>query len=144
MAQMMGYLEGMGLIPDTQHAYRRGHSCVSAWEDIDVTVRKARDEGKACGMLMTDLTGAFNCLSKETLLPNLRMAGFDLHSLGLLESYLSNRHNSCRVETYTSRPREVETGCGEGSSSGPCLWLMHIMSTPEVIRKMENMRILHW
>ena len=137
MAQMMGYLEGMGLIPDTQHAYRRGHSCVSAWEDIDIIVRKARDEGKACGMLCTDLTGAFNCLSKETLLPNLRMAGFDLHSLGLLDSYLSNRHNSCKVETYTSRPRAVHTGCGEGSSSGPCLWLMHIMSSPEVVRKME-------
>ena len=138
MDQMVNYLESHELLPVTQHAYRKGKSCVSAWEEIDSIVRKARDEGRACAMLMTDLKGAFNCLSKETFLPKLRMAGFSLHSLQLLETYLSNRHNSCKVESITSRPREVLTGVGEGSSAGPIYWLCHVLCSPEVVKRTKR------
>ena len=138
MKQMVGYLEAHKLLPETQHAYRQGKSCISAWEDIDSIVRKARDEGKACAMLMTDLKGAFNTLAKETFLPKLRMAGFSLHSLQLLETYLTNRHNSCRVESITSRPREVLTGVGEGSSAGPIYWLVHVLCSPEVVKRTKR------
>ena len=138
MTQMMNYLEDRELIPPTQHAYRRRKSCITAWEDIDVIINRARDEGKACGMLMTDLAGAFNCVSKLTLLPTLRMAGFNLESIKLLESYLSNRSNCTRVESSVSIPLPVPTGVGEGSSSGPILWLCHILTSPGVIRKTES------
>lgn len=136
--QMMSYLEGHGLLPPTQHAYREGKSCISMWEDIDTLVNQARDQGKACGLLMTDLAGAFNCLSKDTLLPKLRLAGFSLHSIKLLESYLTGRMNSCKIESYISRPRDVPTGCGEGSASGPCLWLCHILNSSMVVKRSED------
>ena len=138
MRQMMGYLEGHNLLPPTQHAYRQGKSCISMWEDIDSLVNQARDQGKAVGLLMTDLAGAFNALSKHTLIPKLRMAGFSLHSLKLLECYLTGRMNSVKIESFISRPRDVPTGCGEGSSSGPILWLCHILNSSTVVKRTEK------
>ena len=56
----------------------------------------------------------------------------------LLESYLTNRSNCTRVESSISRPLPVPTGVGEGSSSGPILWICHILSSPGVIKKTKK------
>ena len=49
------------------------------------------DNKKAFGAVITDLSKAFDCLSRDVLLANLNAYGFSLPALRLMQSYLSNK-----------------------------------------------------
>ena len=51
----------------------------------------ATDNNKAFGALLTDLSKAFDCLSHDLLIAKLHAYGIDIHSLNILQDYLSNR-----------------------------------------------------
>ena len=56
---------------------------------------------KCFGVLLTDLSKAFNYLSHEPLITKLHAYDFDLPALKLVQSYLSNRkkdHNQFNIE----------------------------------------------
>ena len=136
--QIRGYIENWGLLSTQQHAYRSNKSCISAWMDMDTRVNLMRDQGKAIGCLMSDLQGAFNTLSADTLLPKLRMLGFSLSAVMMLSSYLGGRKNQTKVESVMSAPRDVVTGCGEGSVAGPLAWCLHLLCSPAVVDRVKN------
>ena len=62
--------------------------------------KNARGKGKCFGALLTDLSKALDCLSHELLIAKLHAYGFDLPSLKLIQSYLSNRKQ--RIKTNAS------------------------------------------
>ena len=55
------------------------------------------DEDGVSGALLTDLSKAFDCLSHDLLIAKLAAYGFDHESLTLIQSYLSNRQQSPKV-----------------------------------------------
>ena len=55
------------------------------------------DEDGVSGALLTDLSKAFDCLSYDLLIAKLAAYGFDHESLTLIQSYLSNRQQSPKV-----------------------------------------------
>ena len=136
--QVREYMEGMSLIPPTQHAYRPNKSCVSAWLDLETRVTRAREEKKACGLLMSDLQGAFDVLSKETLLPKLIMCGFSQAAVAMLESYLTNRTARTKIGDHLSSVRNVDQGSGQGSVAGPLLWVLHLLCSPAVVERSKK------
>ena len=73
--QIKKYMESKMLLGQSQHAYRRLKSCNTAWADIDTTVRHALDHGKVVGMLLVDMSAAFNLVSKDIIIPKLRRMG---------------------------------------------------------------------
>ena len=137
-SQIRDYMEGMKLIPATQHAYRPNKSCMTAWLDLTTGVARARDEKKAVGCLMTDLQGAFDVLSGETLLPKLRMCGFSQAAVAMVGSYLSNRTSRTKLDGVTSSTRTVNQGSGQGSCAGPLLWVLHLLCSPAVVKRAED------
>ena len=53
--------------------------------------KRAINNGKVFGILLTDLSKAFDCLSHELLLAKLHAYGFSITALRLICSYLANR-----------------------------------------------------
>ena len=65
--------------------------------------KNAVDKGKCFGALQTNLSKAFDCLSHELLIAKLHAYGFNLPTLKLIQSYLSNRKQRTKINaTYSS------------------------------------------
>ena len=81
--------------------------------------KKALDKGRKCGVLLTDLSKAFDCLVHDLLIAKLAAYGFDHLSLKLIFSYLTGRQQRVRVNGSYSEYANIDTGVPQGSILGP-------------------------
>ena len=58
--------------------------------------------GKTFGLLLTDFSKAFDCLSHELLLAKLYAYGFNFSALRLINSYLKNSKQRTKVNSSYS------------------------------------------
>ena len=65
--------------------------------------RKALDEKKLAGAILTDLSKAFDCLSHELLIAKLNAYGFDKSALEFIYNYLKERKQRTKVNGNYSR-----------------------------------------
>ena len=84
--------------------------------------KKALDRGQKFGVLLTDLSKAFDCLVHDLLIAKLDAYGFDYLSLKLIFSYLSGRKQRVRINASYSEYAYMETGVPQGSILGPELY----------------------
>ena len=84
--------------------------------------KKALDKGNKCGVLLTDLSKAFDCLVHDLLIAKLAAYGFDHLSLKLIFSYLTGRQQRVRVNGSYSEYTNIDTGVPQGSILGPELY----------------------
>ena len=84
--------------------------------------KKALDKGNKFGILLTDLSKAFDCLLHDLLIAKLNAYGFDYLSLKLIFSYLTGRKQRVRVNSCYSEYTEIDTGVPQGSILGPELY----------------------
>ena len=54
------------------------------------------------GVLLTDLTKSFDCISHALLIIKLAAYGFDFNSLQMLKSYFSNRKQGTKINDACS------------------------------------------
>ena len=84
--------------------------------------RKTLDKSQKCGILLTDLSKAFDCLVHDLLIAKLEAYGFDYLSLKLIYSYLTGRKQRVRVNAQFSEWNDIEYGVPQGSILGPELY----------------------
>ena len=93
---------------------------------LNWNVEKSVDYGGAIGVLLTDLSKAFDCLSHELLTAKLHSHGSDKRSLVLVYNYLSNRKQNVKNnDSYSSR-REILFGVPQGFILRPLLFNIFI------------------
>ena len=76
------------------------------------------DKRSYAGILLTDLSKAFDCINHELLIAKLRTYGFNLESLTFIQSYLTNRTQRVKINSSFSEYSNVESGVPQGSISG--------------------------
>ena len=76
---------------------------------------------KMFGVLLTDLSKAFDCLSHDLLVAKLNACGFSIAALRLMQNYLSNRKQRTKINSDFSCWEEVLFGVLQGSISRPLL-----------------------
>ena len=85
-------------------------------------MKKRFDKGKLFGALLADLSKAFDCLPHEFIIAKLNGYGFNLPSLILMHSYLSDRKQRTKVNHAYSSWEEILFSVPEGSIIGPILF----------------------
>ena len=74
------------------------------------------------GVILCDLSKAFDTLPHDLIIAKLDAYGFGNESLKLIYDYLNNRKQRCKVGSAFSTWMDIETGVPQGSVLGPyCL-----------------------
>ena len=81
-------------------------------------------EGKISGVILLDLSAAFDLVSAEILVKKLKMYGLEDDCLEWIESYMSNRRQAVWIDHVLSDWLDVSVGVPQGSILGPLLFII--------------------
>ena len=99
--------------------------------------KRAVVNGMAFGLLLTDLSKAFDYLSHELLLAKLHAFGFSFAVLRLIHSYLTNKKQRTKVNSSYSSWEEILFGDPQGSILGPLLFNIFLYDMFFVMNNMD-------
>ena len=102
--------------------YRKGHSTEQCLLKMLEIWKKAADEKRFAGAILTDLSKAFDCLNHDLLIAKLNAYEFDLTSLQFIRSYFTERKQRTQVDSSYSSWKELSKGVPQGSILGPLIF----------------------
>ena len=102
--------------------FRKGMSSQHSLLYLIEKIKKSMDKSEEYGIVLTDLSKAFDCLPHDLLIAKLHSYGFDYLSLKLIYSYLSNRFQRVKVNSNFSSWYENSSGVPQGSILGPTFY----------------------
>ena len=95
------------------------------------------DKGKAFGVLLTDLSKAFDCLSHQLIIAKLNACGLSRSTLKLIQSYLSERKQRTKINQARSSWEEILFGVPQGSILGPILSKIFLSDLVLVVQNVD-------
>ena len=82
--------------------FRKGYNTQHALLRLMDKLNKSLDKKETIGIVMMDLSKAFDCLSHDLLIAKLNAYGFDKCSLKLIYSYLNGRKQRIKINSEYS------------------------------------------
>ena len=84
--------------------------------------KESLDQGGHYGVMLTDLSKAFDCIMHDLLIAKLQAYGFDNDSLNFICNYLLGREQRIKINSSFSTLSKIEYGVPQGSILGPLLF----------------------
>lgn len=122
--QIEEYMEKNKFLGDNQFGFRANRSTTGAILAMHSKWSIAADKGKSTGILLYDLSAAFDCLDVDILCKKLRIYGFDIRSIAWITSYLTGRKQVVQIGGHSSRSRSLPFGSPQGSCLSPLLFII--------------------
>ena len=88
--------------------------------------RNCLDKKGTTGVLLTDLSKAFDCLKHDLLIAKLNAYGFGYNAIKLLFNYLTERSQRVRINSNYSSWNKILFGVPQGSILGPLLFNIYL------------------
>ena len=126
IANRLAYLADVHrLLPSRHTGGRKLASTEHAMHFLLQRIYQAWSEGKVASLLLLDVSGAYDNVSRERLLHNLRKRQVDQKIVNWVESFLSGRSTTIKLQEYTAPSAPIETGIPQGSPVSPILYLFY-------------------
>ncbi len=84
--------------------------------------KHALNQSKSCGILLMDLSKAFDCIPHYLLIAKLQAYGIDENALTFMSSYLRNRKQRVKIQGHNSEWLNLSKGIPKGSISIPTVF----------------------
>ena len=124
--QTSKFLENNGLLPHNQHGFRPKRSTMTAWADIQKQWAQNCDEKKITGVLLWDLSAAFDCLDQEILCKKLKFYGFEELSINWFRSFLTGRKQRVKIGDMISVSLDLISGVPQGGILSPLIFVIYV------------------
>ena len=124
--QTSDFMEKNNLLPTNQHGFRAHRSTMTAWADIQQEWAINSEKKNLTGVLLWDLSAAFDCLDNEILCGKLKLYGFDDLAVTWFKSFLTNRTQIVKIGNCLSSPVNLTSGVPQGGILSPLLYIIYV------------------
>lgn len=126
IANRLAYLaDAYQLLPSRHTGGRRLTSTEHAMHLLLQRIYQAWSEGKVASLLLLDVSGAYDNVSRLRLLHNLRKRGVSEQIISWISSFLSGRSTTLKLQEFTATSAPIQTGIPQGSPVSPILYLFY-------------------
>ena len=133
--QLVEYLDSNSIIHPNHHGSRTGHSTATALVQMYDRWVDEVDQGDMVGVMMVDLSAAFDMVDHTILLDKLRIYGLTEAALQWMTSYLDGRSQSVYIDGCLSPALNIEYGVPQGSILGPLLYILFTNDVPHLVHR---------
>jgi len=130
--QIDTYFRINDLFFQSQHGFRKHHSCETAAIELTDRIIQLLDLNQSPFAIFLDLSKAFDTIDHHILLSKLSHYGFEPQALSLMESYLSERMQYVNYENTSSSKLPLSVGIPQGAILAPLLFAIYINDLPNV------------
>ena len=120
------WMEEFQLLPP---GHMGGRKMVSVEQAIHLLLERIhaafKTETPVASLLMLDVSGAFDNVSHERLIHNLRKRQLPTQVVQWIRGFLKDRSTTIKLPEYTSEPMATPTGIPQGSPLSPILYLFY-------------------
>ena len=125
-SQVEDFMEKNRLIPETQHGFRANRSTQKEWSQIQQVWANDTEKKKITGVLMWDLTAAFDTLDHNILLSQLEIYGFNSTAIEWMKSYLTGRSQRTKIGNKLSELVKLSSGVPQGGNFSPLAFVIYV------------------
>ena len=132
--QINEHIAQEGISNENQSAYRVFHSTETALLKIQNDIAISMDKGKAVGLVLLDLSAAFDTIDHTILFNCLQhWYGIDGVVRKWVQSYLNSRKQRIKIDGHLSDAFQLPYGVPQGSVLGPLLFTLYTTPLSSVI-----------